>query len=145
MWIYQQSAPVQLSVNNNLKIPVPASGSRESEQTRSSDLALLESGNGDSATVEMEENDQLPGSPSHQFPEMWLPGRILHVTPRLLEIGLAEQVIDTYMVGIFSCSAFQEKEFDVKEVNKCSFDEILISPRMLADHMPNYLDEVTLF
>jgi len=105
--------------------PSPA-GSRESEQTRSSDLALLESGNGDSATVEMEENDQLPGSPSHQFPEMWLPGRILHVTPRLLEIGLAEQ----------------EKEFDVKEVNKCSFDEILISPRMLADHMPNYLDEV---
>lgn len=105
--------------------PSPA-GSRESEQTRSSDHALLESGNGDSATIEMEENDQLPGSPSHQFPEMWLPGRILHVTPRLLEIGLAEQ----------------EKEFDVKEVNKCSFDEILISPRMLADHMPNYLDEV---
>ena len=38
---------------------------------------------------------------------------------------------------------FQVKEYDVKEVNKCSFDEILISPRMLADHMPNYLDEVT--
>ena len=41
--------------------------------------------------------------------------------------------------------AFQVKEYDVKEVNKCSFDEILISPRMLADHMPNYLDEVTQF
>ena len=40
---------------------------------------------------------------------------------------------------------FQVKEYDVKEVNKCSFDEILISPRMLADHMPNYLDEVTQF
>jgi sn1-specific diacylglycerol lipase len=105
--------------------PSPA-GSRESEQTRSSDLALLESGKGDSATIEMEENDQRPGSPSHQFPEMWLPGRILHVTPRRFEIGLDEQ----------------ENEFDVKEVNKCSFDEILISPRMLADHMPNYLDEV---
>ena len=38
---------------------------------------------------------------------------------------------------------FQEREYDVREVKKCSFDEILISPRMLADHMPNYLDEVT--
>ena len=36
----------------------------------------------------------------------------------------------------------QEREYDVREVKKCSFDEILISPRMLADHMPNYLDEV---
>jgi len=111
----------------NFSPPSPAgSDSRESEQTRSSDLALLESGKGDCATIGMEEEDQLPVSPSHQFPEMWLPGRILHVTPRLLEIEMAEQV----------------KEYDVKEVNKCSFDEILISPRMLADHMPNYLDEV---
>ena len=39
--------------------------------------------------------------------------------------------------------AYQEKMFDVREVKKCSFNEILISPRMLADHMPNYLDEVT--
>ena len=35
--------------------------------------------------------------------------------------------------------------FDVREVKKCSFNEILISPRMLADHMPNYLDEVTTY
>ena len=72
---------------------------------------------------------------------MWLPGRILHVTPRMLEI---EEVV-MIMVNQFSNLTFKEKEYDVREVKKCSFDEILISPRMLADHMPNYLDEVTQF
>ena len=47
------------------------------------------------------------------------------------------------MINQFSYLMFQEREYDVREVKKCSFDEILISPRMLADHMPNYLDEVT--
>ena len=46
------------------------------------------------------------------------------------------------MIDQFSYWMFQEREYDVREVKKCSFDEILISPRMLADHMPNYLDEV---
>ena len=93
-------------MSNNLKIPtynwnsqptckiVRASGSRESEQTRSSDVALLESPKGDSATIKMEEDGDLPGSPPHQFPEMWLPGRILHVTPRLLDLRLTEEVIN---------------------------------------------------
>ena len=88
-----------------------------------------------------EEDDDHPSSPSHQFLEMWLPGRILHVTPRLLEI---EEVV-MFMVNHFSNLMLKEKEYDVREVKKCSFDEILISPRMLADHMPNYLDEVTQF
>ena len=74
-----------------------ASGSREeSEQTRSS-IALLESPKGDSAAIiEIEEEENVedqPMSPSHQFLEMWLPGRILHVTPRSLETRLDEQVM----------------------------------------------------
>jgi len=108
--------------------PSPAGSRDESEQTRSS-IALLESPKDDpAAIIEIEDDDidQQPMSPSHQFLEMWLPGRILHVTPRSLETRLDEQ----------------EREYDVREVKKCSFDEILISPRMLADHMPNYLDEV---
>jgi len=62
-------------------------------------------------------------SPSHTHPlsvvdTMVPPGRVIHIT------------------------SDEEGGFSVAEVAKTSFDEILISTRMLADHMPNYLDEV---
>jgi len=50
--------------------------------------------------------------------DMLPPGRILHITRK------------------------QEGGYNVAEVPKTSFDEILISTRMLADHMPNYLSQV---
>jgi len=52
------------------------------------------------------------------FPVMLPPGRIVHVTPD------------------------QGGGYEVAEVAQTSFDELLISPRMLADHMPSYLYQV---
>ena len=51
------------------------------------------------------------------FPSMYLPGRILHVEDR------------------DNC-----QKFIVSEVNRGTFSEILVSPRMLSDHLPNHLE-----
>jgi len=51
------------------------------------------------------------------FPSMYLPGRILHVEDR------------------DNC-----QKFIVSEVNRETFNEILVSPRMLSDHLPNHLE-----
>jgi hypothetical protein len=59
--------------------------------------------------------------PLAEAPTMLPPGRLLHITK------------DEHSAG----------GFRVAEVASDAFDEILISPRMLADHMPNYLGQVT--
>jgi len=52
------------------------------------------------------------------FEEMYLPGRLLHCIPS------------------------DDDMFLVSEVGRAKFGEILVSPRMLADHMPNYVHMV---
>ena len=99
-------------------LPIHILGSRESGQTRSSTAALLESPSGESAVIGMEpgsplvETDDHPGSPCHQFEEMWLPGRILHVTPRETRIG--DEVIEfepeTLLAGPMSNSTHCRKK-----------------------------------
>jgi len=60
----------------------------------------------------------LPTAPRiNSFPAMYLPGRILHVEDR------------------DSCL-----NFTVAEVDRNTFSEILVSPRMLSDHLPNHLE-----
>eukprot|EP00092_Neocalanus_flemingeri_P013473 GFUD01014531.1.p1 GENE.GFUD01014531.1~~GFUD01014531.1.p1 ORF type:complete len:720 (+),score=230.78 GFUD01014531.1:162-2321(+) len=63
----------------------------------------------------------LPTNPDtlSSFPSMYLPGRILHVE------------------DIHSANSFT-----VSEVHRTAFSEILVSPRMLSDHLPNHLDKV---
>ena len=52
---------------------------------------------------------------------MFLPGRVLHLEPS---------------------GEGDKEQFRVTERRKEDFDEILVSPRMLSDHMPNHLDRV---
>ena len=68
---------------------------------------------------------QPPLSPHHpasqliSTPPMFLPGRVLHLQP----VGDTEQ-------------------YTVTERRREDFGEILVSPRMLSDHLPNHLDRV---
>jgi len=68
-----------------------------------------------------EGSNSLPPIPAalSRIPSMYLPGRILHVE-------------DTD----------SSNNFIVSEVRRTAFSEILVSPRMLSDHLPNHLDMV---
>ena len=62
-----------------------------------------------------------PASQLISVPPMFLPGRVLHLEPS---------------------GEGDKEQFRVTERRKEDFDEILVSPRMLSDHMPNHLDRV---
>ena len=77
-------------------LPVAASqciklspGSTETESTRTSDVALLDSQKSESTAIVIEKGEEeaedAKEAPCHQFLEMWLPGRVVHVTPRQIE------------------------------------------------------------
>lgn len=62
----------------------------------------------------------LPSVPC-TFPPMYLPGRVLYIQ---------------------SCNTDNNNEFKVTEVHRTEFSQILVTPRMLSDHLPNHLDKV---
>jgi len=61
-----------------------------------------------------------PSPRLHTNMPMYLPGRILHIEE----------------------SHHSDDKYTVAEVHKTAFSEILVSPRMLSDHLPNHLDMV---
>jgi len=71
--------------------------------------------------LQEEGSNSLPPTPAalSSIPSMYLPGRILHVEDR-----------------------DGSNKFIVSEVHRTAFREIVISPRMLSDHLPNHLDLV---
>ena len=56
-------------------------------------------------------------------PPMFPPGRVFHVTEAEGSPGTSQ-------------------EYQVAEVPKTFFDEIILSSRMLADHIPNHIEKV---
>ena len=95
-------------------LPVAASqciklspGSTETESTRTSDVALLDSQKSESTAIVIEKGEEeaedAEEAPCHQFLEMWLPGRVVHVTPRQIETReSAEEVflLDEQQIGL---------------------------------------------
>jgi len=78
----------------------------------------------DGSRNDLLQNEEGPCIPSTRnllanIPTMYLPGRILHIE------------------DLDNCN-----KFVVSELNREAFNEILVSPRMLSDHLPNYLDIV---
>jgi len=95
----------------------PHSPPSPSTSTGGSSSSLLPGVEG-ATVLPMEERGEEECVEHCSFPVMLPPGRIVHITPG------------------------QRGGYEVAEVAQTSFDELLISPRMLADHMPSYLYQV---